>query len=166
MENTSNRTVAIAIVAAVVALLLGLCAGAAVGGVAGYALGQANRARVGTGSFLQPQITPALPLQPGGGLSNGVTVQSVVSGSPADQAGLQAGDVVTQVDNVVLDGNNTLACIIAQHKPGDRVRLTVERGGTSNTVNVLLGAAPNNPGRAYLGISYTSPSPAAATPTP
>lgn len=164
-SNQSNRTITIAIVAAVIALLIGLCAGALVGGVAGYALGQAGR---GGGSFLQPELTPSVPLPsaPGNAPSGSVTVQDVVANSPAEQAGIQAGDLITAVDSVTLDATHTLAAILAQHKPGDRVRLTIQRGGATNTVTVRLAAAPTDANRAYLGIRYSSAAPANPTPAP
>jgi putative serine protease PepD len=176
MENQPNRVVTIAIVTGIIALLFGLCAGALVGGLGGYALGRQAAART-LRNFAQPQpfgpsqrITPA-PL-PGGQGSQGSTtdgsviVQGVVAGSPAAQAGIQPGDVITKVDNTTLDANTRLADVIAQYKPGDQVKMTIERQGSERTVQVKMGSFPGEDQRPYLGIRYSQPAIDQATPTP
>ncbi len=177
MENQpdKSRTVTIAIVSAIVALLLGLCGGAAIGGVAGYALGRSaeTRALRPSNNFTVPQpfrVTPEAPGSqqlPQGGAGSGVLVQDVVANSPAEQAGIQPGDMILQVNGTQIGGTRPLAEFLTQFKPGDRVRLTVERGGATRTVTVTLGSAPANPQQAYLGIRYsTTPAVGAGTPQP
>jgi membrane-associated protease RseP (regulator of RpoE activity) len=183
MENQSNRTVTIAIVTGLIALLFGLCAGAAVGGIGGFVAGRQAGIRAVNGfnrvSPLGPRLNQPQPLQPGptapgtgvpglGSQSSGVgiVVQGLVPGSPAMLAGIQMGDVIVQVDGVTLDANTRLSDIIAGHKPGDTVRVTVQRGGSQRTFTVTLGAFPTDNQRAYLGIRYTQPSGETPTPAP
>jgi len=96
-------------------------------------------------------------------LSTGALVVDVTSGSPAERAGLQAGDVITAVDGQPVDTENDLADRITAHKPGDTVSLTVERPGEEpREVTVELGAQPEDESLAYLGLRYV-PSPRLGT---
>jgi putative serine protease PepD len=72
--------------------------------------------------------------------SGGVTVGSVSSGSAADSAGVKAGDVITAVDGTKVTTAEKLRAIIAGHKPGDSITLTIERGGSPKTLTATLGA--------------------------
>ena len=60
--------------------------------------------------------------------SRGAVVASVEPGSPAAEAGLRADDLVTHVDDKAVDGAAALAAAIRGRRPGDTVRLTVQRG--------------------------------------
>jgi putative serine protease PepD len=73
---------------------------------------------------------------------SGAQVAGVGSGTPAEQAGLQEGDTITQLDGSPVDSADALAAAIGAHKPGDEVRLTVERDGARQTVTVTLGTQP------------------------
>jgi serine protease Do len=66
----------------------------------------------------------------------------VIAGSPAANAGLQEGDIITKVNSDSIDSTHTLSTLIAKYKPGDNVTLTVNRGGKTQTINVTLGTAP------------------------
>ncbi|MGZ4589755.1 MAG: YlbL family protein [Actinomycetes bacterium] len=80
-----------------------------------------------------------------------VVVQSLAPGSAA--AGkLAKGDVVVSVDGKPVDGGATLRQVITQHKPGDRVRLVVDRAGQRRTVTVTTRKAADD-GRTIVGIS-------------
>ncbi len=68
---------------------------------------------------------------------------AVVPGSPADKAGLKSGDIITKVDGQVIDSNHSLTSVIANYKPGDKVTLTIIRGGKTQTVTVTLGTVPS-----------------------
>ncbi|MER5789072.1 trypsin-like peptidase domain-containing protein [Streptomyces sp. NPDC001980] len=65
---------------------------------------------------------------------------AVESGGPADKAGLKPGDVITKLDDSVIDSGPTLIGEIWTHKPGDKVEITYKRGGSEHTVTVTLGS--------------------------
>ncbi|HEY3343202.1 MAG TPA: PDZ domain-containing protein [Anaerolineae bacterium] len=93
---------------------------------------------------------------PGANISGIQTVVvAVVSGSPADKAGLQRGDVIVSVDSKKLDATNVLSDVISSYKPGDVVTLqVVSQGQSQRDLKVTLGVNPNKAGVAYLGVSY------------
>ncbi|MFF4306041.1 S1C family serine protease [Streptomyces sp. NPDC001601] len=65
---------------------------------------------------------------------------AVEAGGPADKAGLKPGDVITKLDDSVIDSGPTLIGEIWTHKPGDKVEITYKRGGSEHTVTVTLGS--------------------------
>jgi putative serine protease PepD len=69
----------------------------------------------------------------------GVRVTSVEPGGPASDAGLRQGDVITRVDEQAVRETQELIVAIRTHRPGDRVELSYERGGTSRSAVVSLG---------------------------
>jgi|HubBroStandDraft_4_1064222.scaffolds.fasta_scaffold00016_19 serine protease Do len=73
---------------------------------------------------------------------NGVAVQQVFSGSPADQAGIQPGDVILQADGKDFSAVKDLHDYIASKKPGDTIRLNVWSGGMKKFVAIKLGETP------------------------
>jgi S1-C subfamily serine protease len=82
----------------------------------------------------------------------GAYVDQVVANSPAANAGLKVGDMITSVGGAPLGGKSDLASLIRSHKPGDVVALSVERpDGSTTTLNATLG---DKNGTAYLGIRY------------
>ncbi|RME51751.1 MAG: PDZ domain-containing protein [Caldilineae bacterium] len=85
-------------------------------------------------------------------LAAGAVILDVAADSPAAQAGLQAGDVVTAVGDVEVQSFQDLADAIAAHQPGDEVALTVERNGETQSITVTLGAHPDDETKAYLGV--------------
>jgi S1-C subfamily serine protease len=74
--------------------------------------------------------------------SGGVAVQQVFSGSPADQAGIQPGDVILQADGRAFDATKSLHDYIASKKPGDTIRLNVWSQGVKKFVAIKLGETP------------------------
>jgi putative serine protease PepD len=73
----------------------------------------------------------------------GAQVGQVVSGSPADKAGLKAGDVITAVNGSTVSGADELTAAVGSRAPGDTVTLTVDRNGTTKTITVTLGTRPS-----------------------
>lgn len=65
---------------------------------------------------------------------------AVEAGGPAAKAGLKAGDVITKLDDSVIDSGPTLIGEIWTHKPGDKVKVTYKRGGTEHTTDLTLGS--------------------------
>jgi S1-C subfamily serine protease len=84
--------------------------------------------------------------QEGLAAQSGVLVREVVPGAPAEQAGLEAGDVIAAIDGRSIVSMDELVGAIAGHTPGDTVKLTVDRGGRSQDVGVTLQARPEQGG--------------------
>src|SRR5580692_10424476 len=72
------------------------------------------------------------------GLGSGVTVSSVVAGSPADQAGLKVGDTITNLESKEGMKGNDLVSDIASRKPGSKVSLGFLRNGKTQDVVVTV----------------------------
>jgi len=75
-------------------------------------------------------------------LPQGAFIQKVVSGTPADEVGLKAGDIITKIDDEAINEKHTLAQVIRSHKVGDKLVLTVDRNGEVLTITATLGEAP------------------------
>ena len=69
---------------------------------------------------------------------------AVVSGTPADKAGLREGDIITAISDTKLDGNTSLRAALLKHKPGETVTLEVLRDGKPLSVNVTLTTRPGD----------------------
>ena len=68
--------------------------------------------------------------------------QDVADGSPAEQAGLEAGDVITAVDGDAVRDAAQLVQRIRAKDSGDEVTITYSRDGESETVDVTLADRP------------------------
>jgi len=79
----------------------------------------------------------------GSTLAQGAEIQSVESGGAADKAGLQKGDVITKVDDELIDGSESLVATIRGHRPDDKVTLTYLRDGKTSTTTATLGSDAN-----------------------
>ena len=76
----------------------------------------------------------------GSTLAQGAEIQTVQGGGAADKAGIQKGDVITKVDDEVIDSSESLVATIRGHRPGDKVTLTYVRGGDTHTTTATLGS--------------------------
>jgi len=74
--------------------------------------------------------------------TDGVTVGEVVSGSPAEQAGLQPGDVIRKFDGHDVKSFNTLRTLVAQAPLDKQVELQVVRNGKPITVKTQIKEQP------------------------
>jgi putative serine protease PepD len=66
------------------------------------------------------------------------TVEKVTAGGPADKAGIKKGDVITAVNGVETEGSDAVIAAIRSHTPGQQVAVTVQRGGSSQTITATL----------------------------
>ena len=77
--------------------------------------------------------------------SPGVWVQSVKSGSPADEVGVQAGDLITSMENITVFSDGTLqdySKILREHGPDDQLALQVVRPSTQEILEGRLNGEP------------------------
>ena len=74
--------------------------------------------------------------------SGGAIVRDVVPGGPADRAGIQAADLVTEVDGRRVFDPSDISAAIGQRNPGDTVAVTVQRAGAILHLQVQLGQRP------------------------
>lgn len=88
------------------------------------------------------EVTPQLAAEMNLNSKSGVVVTQITSGSPAQNAGLQARDVVVKINNDEINENNSLRSLLFKYRVGDTVTLTVERGGQSIQMQVTLVKRP------------------------
>ncbi len=73
--------------------------------------------------------------------SSGAVIAEITANGPAEEAGLRAGDVITELDGRAIADYTELVVAIRDKAVGDDVVLTIDRGGDSQQVAVTLGAA-------------------------
>lgn len=78
----------------------------------------------------------------GSATRSGAEIRSVSSDSPADDAGLQEGDLIVGVDDSQVTSAESLVGIIHAHRIGTKVSLAVIRDGREQTIEATLGTAP------------------------
>jgi S1-C subfamily serine protease len=118
--------------------------------------GEVKHAFLGiTGTTIVPDLASALNLP----VDSGVLVQQVLTGGPADKAGLQGGsttatidganlnlggDIITAVNGKKISSMDDVVNLVNAAKPGDTLDLTVRRGAGTKTVTVTLGDRPSS----------------------
>ncbi len=73
-------------------------------------------------------------------LTQGALVKTVESGGPAAEAGLKAGDVITKVNDDLIDGSESVVATIRGHRPDEKVTITYVRDGKTQTTEATLGS--------------------------
>jgi serine protease DegQ len=102
--------------------------------------GRATHAYLG---IVPAQVTRDVAAQLGLDQATGVVVMEVGDGTPAAKAGLRPGDVITRLDAKPIDTVEDLFGELRQHRPGDRVTLTVVRDGREQQLTASLADNPN-----------------------
>lgn len=103
--------------------------------------GKATHAYLGVASTM---ITPEIQKQLGLSTTKGVALQQVGKGSPAADAGLRSGDVVTAIDGQPIASPEDVLAAIREHQPGDKVTVTYVRDREKHTVDVTLADRPTS----------------------
>ena len=73
----------------------------------------------------------------------GAAITAVRSGTPAAEANLATGDIVTAVDGEQVSSADELRELVDAHDPGDSVTLTISRNGETQSLRAVLGTRPN-----------------------
>ena len=118
--------------------------------------GEVEHAFIGiSGGTITPELARAINLP----VKQGVIVQSVVKGGPADKAGVEGGntsatidgtevslggDIITEVNGKKVAGMDELVEIINAAKPGESLELTILRDGSTKSATVTLGQRPDS----------------------
>jgi S1-C subfamily serine protease len=118
--------------------------------------GEVEHAFIGiSGGTITPELAGAINLP----VKQGVIVQSVVKGGPADKAGIEGGntsatidgaevslggDIITEVNGKKVAGMDELVEIINAAKPGDSLELSILRDGSTKSATVTLGQRPDS----------------------
>jgi S1-C subfamily serine protease len=118
--------------------------------------GEVKHAYLGiSGGSITPDLAKALKLS----VEEGVLVNEVVKGGPADEAGVLGGDtsaniegenfrlggdVITEVDGKEVGGMEEVINAVNSASPGDKMDLTVDRDGDVKTITVTLGVRPDS----------------------
>ena len=75
----------------------------------------------------------------------GALVSQVIGGSPADKAGLQAGDIIISFNSAHIGTSSDLPPLVARIRPGKQASVTVIRGDQEKTLSVTIEELPENP---------------------
>jgi S1-C subfamily serine protease len=118
--------------------------------------GQVHQPYLGiSGGDITPEIAHALNLP----VTQGVLIERVLSGGPADDAGIKGatgqatisgqtfpvgGDIITKVDGKPITGMDDVISAVNDHQPGDEITLTIFSGGQQKDVTVKLGDRPSH----------------------
>jgi serine protease Do len=76
-------------------------------------------------------------------VDTGALIINITSDSPADKAGLRAGDVITEMDNEEISTTEELISAIGSHQIGDQVEIVYYRGNVQKVANATLEGSPS-----------------------
>ncbi|MGM0380502.1 MAG: Do family serine endopeptidase [bacterium] len=76
--------------------------------------------------------------------TSGVLIAEVVEGSPAEEAGLQAGDLITEIDGEPVDSPHSLQRKVLSYESGEEITVKYDREGELQTTTVTLGTVPKD----------------------
>lgn len=99
------------------------------------ATGRVSRGRIGVQI---DQVTKDVAESIGLGKPTGALVRGVETGSPAEKAGVEAGDIITRFDGKVIEKSSDLPRIVGGTKPGTKSTVTVFRRGGSKDLQVVI----------------------------
>ena len=88
-------------------------------------------------------VTPAVQRYYHLSVNAGALITSVSSGSPADEAGLRAGDVIVKIDDGDINTAAELTTAISSHQIGDQIEIVYYRGSVQQVANATLEESPS-----------------------
>jgi serine protease Do len=149
-SKTVNLSYGLFAIILLATLLLGLLSGGWLGGLAvSHVAGRSTpgaaqppaSGRVWIGITYVP-VTAALARSSNLPVNKGALIVAVTPNSPAASAGLREEDIITSVDQRVIDDTTSVMDVIMQKKLGDRIQVTFLRDGKEQTVDITLGRVP------------------------
>ena len=99
------------------------------------ASGKVTRGRIGVSIA---EVTRDVAESIGLGKAQGALVRSVEAGSPAEKAGVEAGDIITRFDGKPIDKASDLPRMVGNSKPGSRSTMTVFRHGQTRDLSITI----------------------------
>ncbi|MBN2169430.1 MAG: trypsin-like peptidase domain-containing protein [Actinobacteria bacterium] len=93
---------------------------------------------------LGTDVTKDLAESSGLSVENGAYLTRVLSGGPADKAGIKVGDVIVEVDGEAVKGMDSVVSIIRKHNVGDKIEIVVYSGDKKKVVEVVLEEKPSS----------------------
>ena len=97
--------------------------------------GRVTRGRIGVQI---DQVTKEVAESIGLGKPQGALIRGVEEGSPAEKAGIEAGDIITRFDGKAIEKASDLPRLVGNTKPGSRVGLTVFRRGANKDLSITV----------------------------
>jgi putative serine protease PepD len=94
---------------------------------------------LGVSSADVSEVTDAVRQRYGVETDEGAFITEVVPGSAAETAGIEVGDVITAIDGDDVEQASEVRDAILEHEAGDKIKITVERGGEERTLDAELG---------------------------
>ena len=73
---------------------------------------------------------------------NGVLLEGVSDGSPAQKAGIRGGDLIVKMGKTDVNDLMAMTQVLRAHKPGDTLDVVLKRGTEQKTIRVVLGVRP------------------------
>jgi serine protease Do len=110
--------------------------------------GKVTRAYLG---ILPQDVTPAMAKAFGEKEAKGVVVGDVTASSPAQDAGVQRGDIIQELNGKPVADSNQLRMTISMMQPGTTVKLTMIRGGSPRELSVKLAEMPTENAKVKAG---------------
>ena len=98
------------------------------------------------GAFLgvaTQNLTPATARELGIDITSGAYVVRVTAGSPAEQAGVEVGDVIVSIGGTEITSTADVQSAVREHRPGDQVKVVVDRKGDRRTFELALVERPD-----------------------
>ena len=108
--------------------------------------GEVSRAYIGVNYLtITPEVALEynLPVNQGAYIYNRGSSSSILSGGPADKAGLKDNDIITKINNEEIGANSGLSSLVGQYRPGEEIEITYIRDGAENNTKLTLGEYSN-----------------------
>jgi serine protease Do len=89
---------------------------------------------------MTPELSKALKIEE----QKGALVSEVVSGGPAEKAGIERGDLIVSYDGKTVEDSHDLSRIVAATEQGKKVKVTVLRNGETKDIRLKIGKLPSD----------------------